>query len=96
MARLITDGIVKKARIWHHCDCCDSIVQSGCTFSDYNLTFSEKKTLVKAIKINDGKIQKGEPYYWQFVEQDGEIYTFKCIESVYNILKRIGLFNDNN
>jgi len=39
MARLIIDGYVKKARTWHHCDCCDSILQSDCTFSDYELTF---------------------------------------------------------
>lgn len=94
MARLINDGYVKKARKEHYCDCCEQIKQSGCKFSDFKLTFSEKKTLVKAIKINGGKIQKGEPYYWQVGEEDGQICTVKCIREVYNILNRIGWFDE--
>lgn len=96
MARLIRDGYVKKARRWYHCDCCDLLEQSGCTLVELDITFSEKKIIVTALRTKDGKIKKGEPYYWQFCEEDGEVYTFRCIKAVYDILSRIGWFDCQN
>lgn len=94
MARLIRDGYVKKARKWHHCDCCDLLEQSIFNLHELDITFSEKKIITTALRAKDGKIQKGEPYYWQFCEEDGEVYTFRCIKAVYDILNRIKFFDE--
>lgn len=94
MATLINHKEVKAARKNYSCDACEWILQGGSfneLSTDFKLTFSEKRSLVKA-KQNDYKILKGESYLRQFIADGSDSYEFVAIPEIHAICIKFELY----
>ncbi len=75
----------------HSCSACEWIY--NCIDDIDFLTFSEKRTIVKARK-NDWMIKKGEKYFVQNNVQDGEFYVFKAIPAIHEICIEYDIYEE--
>lgn len=75
-----------KARKAHICEACIELFNSGLSGTDLNLTFAEKRALVKARRDN-WKIKKGQRYYRQFNGDGGYVWSWKARIDIFKILE---------
>jgi hypothetical protein len=90
----ISRGEVKNARRDYYCMASDFIRE--CILAnryDYKLTFTEWRKII-AMREKNWKIPKGEPYIWQFNNQDGEIFTFKANKEMHDICAKYDLYGE--
>ncbi|MBE0470399.1 MAG: hypothetical protein IBX55_12950 [Methyloprofundus sp.] len=71
------------ARKDHICNSSEILIQS-LAYMIHNLTFAEKREIVKA-RRNNWAIKKGERYNKQVNKMDGEIYDWKSIPAIHKI-----------
>lgn len=88
---VLSEGKVKAARKDY---ACDSSTYLRDVLRDMELTFSEKRQVVKA-RQNKWMIKKGEPYYKQNNVGDGHLYSFRCIPSIHSICMKYDLYSDD-
>lgn len=74
----------------HHCSACEWIRE---LLYDYEFTFAERRTIVKARK-NGWIIKKGEEYLIQNSIQDGEFYVFKAIPAIHDICLEYDIYEE--
>ncbi len=90
MSALLLSETHPVARNPYNCDACEWILNS-CDPSD--LTFSERKTLVKA-RRNEFMIKKGEKYTYQALVYWGDFIVFKAITSIHLICLKYDIYDD--
>ena len=84
------------ARKDHHCDACHWFYNGFDWLS--HLSFADRRAIVKAKRIadkNNGKIKKGERYFYQNqIACGGKPHTFKAIPEVNDICEKHKLYDD--
>jgi len=93
MIKVIHQKQIRKSRNEYSCDaweflseCYDDFRRTG------QLSFSEWRAIAVA-KATKGKVFKGQPYVYQFNEQDGITYTFRAIPAIHAICVRFNLYD---
>lgn len=76
----------------YYCDACNVMSQDPRFYFD-EMTFSEKRTIVKARK-NDFHIIKGQKYVMQTGKFDGEFTRSRCIPDAAKIASRLGAWEN--
>lgn len=90
---LLRTGKVKSARKDYECNACTWFREQLEYVNLIRMSFADKRTIIK-IKQQGYKINKGDPYHWQVIKQDGEIYTVKYIPEMNEICHKYELYPD--